>query len=48
MNKLDTFHTLLEQSLVLLRRHLHEYGHEMNDSEIYELCVLISELERNV
>lgn len=42
------YHTLLEDSLVLLRNHLHEYGHLMNDSEIYRLCELISNIERAV
>ena len=42
------YHTLLEETLIILRNHVNKYVDELDDEDVYTLCVLIRDIEQHI
>lgn len=45
-NNEKVYHTLLEETLIILRKHIHDYIDEMDDCDAYSICKLIRDIEQ--
>lgn len=44
----EIYHTLLEETLIILRNHVNKYIDELDDEDVYSLCVLIRNIEQHI
>ena len=42
------YHTLLEETLITLRRYVNKYIDELDDEDVYSICVLIKNIEQHI
>lgn len=48
VNKEKIYHTLLEETLIILRKYIHSHINEMDDCDAYDICKLIRDIEQSI